>query len=67
MRPGHAGGIRCFLTGEEDDNYLRAFVRPLSPTLCRLRHEALEIAAEEVVGEVAEAQEANLMFEDEPE
>ena len=55
------------MTGEEDDNYLRAFVRPFSATLCRLRSEALEIAAGEVTGELEEDPEAIPMFEDEPE
>ena len=60
-RPGHAGGIRCFLNGEEDDNYMRTFVRPLSTTLCKLRRETLETAAEQVLASAVEDNEVAVM------
>ena len=48
---GHAGGIRCFLTDEDDDNYIRTFVRPYSKTLSQIRQKELTAVAEEVLGE----------------
>ena len=58
MHSGHAGFIRCFLSADEDEAFIRAFVRPCSPKLNKDRQEKLEAAAgkamDDAMGAVAE-------------
>ena len=48
---GHAGFIRCFLTADEDEAFLKAFVRPWSPKLQKDRDEKLKETAGKAMGD----------------
>uniref|UniRef100_A0A7S2AWH0 Uncharacterized protein n=1 Tax=Octactis speculum TaxID=3111310 RepID=A0A7S2AWH0_9STRA len=47
----HVGGIRCFLTQEEDRSFLTASVRPYSRALSLAREEEERALAASVLGE----------------